>query len=929
MNMMSFLRMKKTAGIVTAMLLTMTASAQTGIVYMPGQEVTEFYQNDDYSIYTVPTLCTDEQIGDNWAYSYFADAGAISNEDQRAWRALFEVNAPAAGRYGVAMEVRSTTTNWQVGLSAAQSLEDWTWKEATSAPSWDSMTRATQQTVMGWDENGVMNFAGGEWETIVIPVELYEGHNFVTIWLCRAFQGWDALGGPDGSHNGFYVKSVKLLNEGAGQVADVLSEATQKLWQLKMFPMMATDATTTLATDYAQLLSDYMNTTDYSTLNTTAVQDDISNVAAAEQKLRHGEGLSVGSGITVLALPFYHDLQGGAVSENERGDFSDAPIVFEYTNGKTMVYKFTSTVDATLYPEVYAGSELSNPFHMSILAADSSTVVMNEWIQNASTGAWQTYQKFSKPSSCSFQVETGKTYFLTLYFENYVNVRGISFHEIVFGEKTYGELDELRVMAESYLVLYDKGTEGYYAIGCDDELLANLEEAIDKTLEFDEDTPVAEITDLYYQLEKLLSRFDNVEPVNMIPNTDENTFNLGRAEFDQWVFENNNNIGYGYESGSAVYSVYNRQDQKYDINLGFSNATGDESTLAVYVDVTTEEGSTIRVCNVEQQMAGTGDWGNVVAQTIQGLAIPQGMVTITFYGKKAATNGFVGNIYQLEFLPVEGTEGEGAKALDAAIAEYTSLYGVEKLQTLVESAKEAVAQYAFPEYDQTYVNRVLPLIINAEQMVADGNLNQRAAAYQALKTAMDELPNSMLIVWLPIPSSDNNPFSFEAGSIDKWEIMEDENKIGMVVGGGSAVYYAEVEEAGIYEMAIETANMGEGGQFRVIVTPVDSETPVFDGLMDVPDTGDWSARDFIKTTMNLPQGRVKVVIYGETAATSGFVGDIYSIRFETGDVDGLSTVSMSTAETPMTVYDLTGRKHSTQMLKRGLYISNGKKLLVK
>ena len=132
-----------------------------------------------------------------------------------------------------------------------------------------------------------------------------------------------------------------------------------------------------------------------------------------------------------FALPYYHALTGGAISENERGEYSDAPMVFEYTNGKTLVYKFTTTVSGTYYPMLYAGTQLSTNAHVNILASDSITKLVNGWTLTPNTGAWQVYTMWKQPAISSFEAEAGQTYFLTIYFENYVNVRGLYLMQVV------------------------------------------------------------------------------------------------------------------------------------------------------------------------------------------------------------------------------------------------------------------------------------------------------------------------------------------------------------------------------------------------------------------------------------------------------------------------------------------------------------------
>ncbi len=920
-----FTSVRRGCAALAALLLSLGTQAA---VYEPGQDVTEFVTGDEYYIYSAPQLSTDEELY-NWRFEIFDGAHMPSENDQRGWRAVFEANAPAAGTYGVQLQVRTTCNNWQLGASSTLNLADDTWKSGEQAPAWSSLARPYGYTTVYWDQEAECDRpSSGEWETIFVPVELAEGHNYVVLWVCRALQGWDYINTVAGGQpTAIYVKGVRLMNQGSGDVATTLQQASQRAWQMANYPALAATAGTNFAAVYEQAKTAAAEAADYSSVDLTALSNAMTAIQAAEEELRHGKGLMVEEN-NKFALPFSHEVRGGDdVVYNERGDDNDVPVVLEYTAGKTLVYKFTTTTAGVFYPVIYAASEANCNFYMNILADDGETKMMSEWVQRVSTEAWQTYKKFSNPSMVNFEAEAGKTYYLTLFMESYVNVRQLSMVKYVKGAKTYDELDELRARAEEYYENYKPGTAGYYSIGCDDELVNRLLTLIDSVFDLDEDSPADQITELYYQIEEIINKLDNAPRVNMTPTDDEHPFDLTNGIFDQWQVENGSNIGYGYKNGSATYRIYNRKDAKFNVGIMFSNATNDESIMSVLVDVITEEGSKIRVAEVDGTFAGTGDWGNQEARQFEGVAIPEGMVIVTFYGTQAATNGFCGNIYNIAFDPIPGTEGEGKKALDAARTAYETTYSVENLQKLVSLAQEQLQNYAFPDYDQTYADQVRQAVEQANAALESGNIDQRAAAYQALEAALEMLPNSMEIVWLQVPSSDNNPFFIEAGMLaGGWQFMPEESKIGMVGPDGSATFYAEVEEAGYYDITIETANPGDGGQFHIAATAIEENATKFDAVMDVPNTGAWDARDMAKTTIQLPEGRVRLVISGENAATSGFVGDIYSISIVPGSNDGIADI-VNTNSVNGKCFDLQGRRIERGNLKKGLYIVDGKKML--
>lgn len=914
-------------------------------VFEPGQQVTEFVVNEDYGIVTAPALSTDDML-DNWAYGSYNDGNVIAYTDQRGWRAVFELNAPADGKYGVEVKLRTTTTNWMVAFNSSQGLDVSERASIEVAPEWTNMARPTKistvtsetieiQPAQGNPEDEdyvpaitetVNTFASGEWETVYVPVDLKQGHNYVTFWLCRTYQGIDNLKGPEGSINGFYVQSIKVMPQGSGDVAAILQRATLKLWEQRMYPTMITEGSANLLTDYTTLLNAYSTASDYNALSTTNVENGIDAVTVREEDLRHGKGVILNSDSVAFALPYYHELQGGSISENERGEYSDAPMVFEYTNGKTLIYKFTTTVAGIFYPMLYAGTQLSTNFHLNIYTEDGTKLV-DDWTMTPNTGAWQVYQMWSQPAVSSFEAEAGQTYYLSIYFENYVNVRGLYLLQVLQKPKTYEELEALRAHAEDVYAQYQPGSDGYYSIGADDALVSALEEAIAMASDLDENSSTQEITDAYYAMEDAIAKIEAAPKINVIPTTETSPFVLSNGTLSSWRIEGAGNIGYGYANGYAKYTIYNKEDAKYDINLTVSNGASDISVYSVFVDVDIDEENTVRVASVDMDFEGTGGWGNQTSLTIPGVAIPAGKVTVTFFGTQAASNGYVGNIYEAFFNPVPGTEGQGAQALETAIEAYYALYTVENLQALIQQAQEAILQYPYPTYDQTQVNKVLKAIEDATEALTSDKIGDRAKAYQNLEAAIANLANSSLIKWIDIPTTEDNPFDMSAGTFTSWR-LEGAGNIGYGYQGGSVLYYVNVTATDNYEMRVEMANPADGGQIRITATSDDDANEYYNQVIDVPNTGSWSDHQDVVANMSLPEGRIKLLLYGETAA-GNWVGNIYKISITKGDPNGISEMAATNRSTG--IYNLQGQfvGNTTQKLPQGIYIVNGRKQVVK
>lgn len=933
--------------LLSAAFLAMNLSANA-TVYEPGQQVSDFVVNEDYGLTTAPSLTTDDSLA-NWAYGSYNDGNVIAYTDQRGWRAVFEINAPAEGKYGVEVKVRTTTTNWMVAFTSSQSLDLSDRASITAAPEWTNMARPTkistvsQDTIViseaqgnPGDEDYVpavtelrQKFATGEWETIYVPVDLKAGHNYVTFWLCRTYQGIDNLTGPEGTPNGFYVQAIKVMPQGSGDVASVLQTATLRLWEMRMYPTIAVEGNASLPTDYTSLLQSYGTATDYASLSTTAVQNGITATNERVEDLRHGRGVILNSDSVAFALPYYYDLQGGSISENERGEYSDAPMVFEYTNGKTLVYKFTSTVAGTFYPMLYAGTQLSTYCHINVYD-DNQNYLVKDYKFIPNTGAWQIYQMWSQPAVSSFEVEANKTYYISLYFENYVNVRGLYLLQVVQKPKTYAELDALKAEAETVYAQYQPGTDGYYSLE-DTSLITTLEEAIANAADLDESSSSEEITAAYYALQDILEKISAANKINVIPTTESNPFNLPLGTFSSWRVESAGNIGYGYANGSVTYTVYNKKDANYNLNIALSNQATDISVLSAYIDCDLDSENTVRVADISGEFTGTGSWNVKDTSAIQNIPIPEGRVKITIFGTQAASNGFVGNIFSFDFQPIAGTEGKGAEALKTATEAYYALYTEANLQALIEQAREAITLYPYPTYDQSQVESVNKAIQNALDAIASGKIGSRAAAYKKLQTAIDNLAKSVKISWITIPTTDEAPFDLSVGTFNRWR-MESGGNIGYGYQGGSVLYYINVPEADTYDMAITMSNPADGAQIRVTASSAEiGDTTVYsDVVYDVPNTGDWNTHQDVVAKLTLPKGLAKVLLYGEAAA-GNWVGNIYAIKVTKGDPTGISEINTNANFQTGRIYTISGQYVGTDIrtLGRGIYITNGKKVVIR
>ena len=931
--------MKRAA--LAAALLTgcFTAQAQT---FNVGDAVTSFVASEDYGILVAPELSTDTELN-NWAAVNTNDQNRINGKwDPRAWYAVFEINAPAAGKYGVEVQVRSTTNNWQVAFSTSASLDASERASIGVAPEWEQYARALKLSKVATetteiepavlDEEGNIlspaitetsyTFSEGEWETIYTTVDLLEGHNYVTFWLSRHFLDDDNnMTSADGGILGFYVKSLKVLPQEAAASAEVLQQATRRIWMKDNYGQMSTAENATLNANYATLHA-AVAAANYSA-STDALKADIEATDKIENNLRHVTGQIIGGGNASFDLPFYHFATSG-ICENERGYYEDAPVIFEYTNNKDLVYKFVTTEAGVYYPQFKIAAANNNMFHVNILAADSATKVMPQWDIDGGTGAWQTYEDRVNSTIYKFEAEVGATYFMTMHIDNYVNFRGITVKQVTREQHTYAETEELSNKANDLLAQYGSGIQ-LYMIGGNQALLTALENAIDAFTELVEDDDPEIITDVYYQLQEAIAQLEAAPKNNVLPTTEETPFNLN------W-YSNIYNAGTKVDAGITQidnlrsngwveYTIYNTKDQAYNMDFEFGSANSAELTFVATAKVE-YKGETLEIGVTESEpMPGTGGWQVFEPKSMTIPAMPEGLVTLRFSCKIDAS--YAGNPRQFVLTPIEGTEGQGQQAVEKAYEDLKVLYSDDRFAALYEQAEALIAQYGDPDvYEQQLVVSLQTALDNARDAQANAEtLTEKANAYKALETAIANMAGIKEIVWQVIPDTEENPFDLKQGAFNRWQV-EGGGNIGYGYQGGSVEYCIDVQEAKAYDMVLEMSNPAEGGSIRTTVTQAGTE--IYNEVKDVPNTGGWGNHENVIFTMNLPKAKVRLLLYGETAA-GNWVGNIYSIKFQDADPSGISNIS--TDRTAQGVYTLQGVR--VEKPTKGLYIIGGKKVLVK
>ncbi|MCR5361962.1 MAG: leucine-rich repeat domain-containing protein [Bacteroidales bacterium] len=234
-----------------------------------------------------------------------------------------------------------------------------------------------------------------------------------------------------------------------------------------------------------------------------------------------------------------------------------------------------------------------------------------------------------------------------------------SIQEIPSGEQAYADLEEMIEQGQEVCDEYKPGSFKYCAIGGNDVLVGILTDALATAAKLNAQNSSDELIESYYAIERAISELKSCETINVIPNSESNVFDLSKGTFKGgWRNEQNgHSIEYGYEGGSVTYDVYSLASRKYDLKMVYSNPNSG-AVVTVSFDAITAEGDTIHVSSTDCTFEQGDGWDNHYECFINDLAIPAGRTIFTVYGKTAASSGWVGNFYGIEFTLSENQDPE-------------------------------------------------------------------------------------------------------------------------------------------------------------------------------------------------------------------------------------------------------------------------------
>ena len=360
--------------------------------------------------------------------------------------------------------------------------------------------------------------------------------------------------------------------------------------------------------------------------------------------------------------------------EMENG-LEDYPTQLEFTRNNYFTYKFTSGKSGNWFIQFLASSNNAATIDMTILAEDSTTVIMPQYKLSTANGSWTNYQLVGNPDLAKFAMEEGKTYILHMYYNQYTNIRDILVRYIPKQTYDTSQLGDLCQQAENVLGKYLEGSLGYYTVE-DHTLLDKLAEALDDAYDA-LDSDLVTTSEAYEKLKDAINALSGLKTINVIPSDETNPF-------DVTAYKESRNCSYktdggimqldNFQSGGyMIYKLYNTTDAEYQVDFEFAHqSSGAQMEFVVTVN---EDDIDFTVADVTSEaFESTGGWQTFEPKTMHIGAIPEGYVYLKITGTGPS---YVGNPRLFNFTPIPGTEGAGSAALEKTKNEYFAKFTPE------------------------------------------------------------------------------------------------------------------------------------------------------------------------------------------------------------------------------------------------------------
>jgi len=367
----------------------------------------------------------------------------------------------------------------------------------------------------------------------------------------------------------------------------------------------------------------------------------------------------------------------------------------------------------------------------------------------------------------------------------------------------------------------------------------------------------------------------------------------------------------------ATFTINNTTEQLYTIS--FKAATQLDGTSLTFV--LTDNATGAEEINKTVDVTNNGTWGSVQDDflpysfnTDKAITTGEKTLVVTFNGPKYTLNAEL-----ITFTP-----------LDASITYYTitkivtpdeagtisAKPGYDSFEAGTEVTLTATAaswKYAFDSWAYTIGD-------GAEQTSTDAELTITMTANVTVTANFKEVDP-----YNTIPTTDENPFNLEKAdfTIGYWE---NGSNIGYMNDGGTATYQVKATEDDAYIVSFQSATAADGASVQFTLFNADG-TQIFDKTVDI-NNGGWS--DYQDYSFEVDQFAAGdyILVLTFHAQEGSFSANVKNLKFTSKSSTGIESVETGSIMNGA-AYSLDGVKLDISKAQKGVYILNGKKIVIR
>ncbi len=143
--------------------------------------------------------------------------------------------------------------------------------------------------------------------------------------------------------------------------------------------------------------------------------------------------------------------------------------------------------------------------------------------------------------------------------------------------------------------------------------------------------------------------------------------------------------------------------------------------------------------------------------------------------------------------------------------------------------------------------------------------------------------------------------------------------------GDEAVFLLNCKEQGVYTISLDAATIRSDFKLKLLLTDVHTGRIEASKTLSISNTSDWQKyKTYTLYTEEMTEGTKRLTMTWQSAAGQ-YTGNVKNIAVTLSQSTGIPQSTMHHVQS--VTYDLQGRQVSA--LKKGLYIKNGKKIIIR